>query len=109
MEIVKDCIFLGFKINADGDCTHEIKKHLLLEKIYDKTRQHIKNQRYHFANKGLCSQSYGFSSCHVVMWELDRKEGWVPKNWCFQTVVLEYTRESPLDSKEIRPINPKRK
>jgi len=60
-----------------------------------------------FANKGLYSQSYGFSSIHVWMWELDHKEGWVLKNWCFWTVVLEKTFESPLDCKEVKPINPK--
>ena len=73
---------------------------------YDKPRQHIKKQRYHFANKGLYSQSHGFSSSHVQMWELDHKEGWAPKNWCLQTVVLEKTLESPLDCKEIQPIHP---
>ena len=70
----------------------------------DKLRQCIKKQRHHFADKGLSSQSYGFSSSHVQMWELDHKEGWVPKNWCFQTVVLEKTLESPLDCKEIQPF-----
>ena len=78
------------------------------KKSYHKPRQHIKKQRHHFANKGLFSQSYGFSSSHVRMWELDHKESWVLKNWCFRTVVLEKTLESPLDSKEIRPVNPKR-
>ena len=63
------------------------------------------SQRRHFANKGLYSQSYGYSSSHAGMWELDHKEGWVPKNWCFWTVVLEKTLESPLDSKEIKPVN----
>ena len=77
------------------------------KKIYDKTRQCTKKQRHHFANKGPCSQSYGFCSSHVWMWELDHKEGRVPKNWCFQTVVLEKTLESPLDCKEIKPVNPK--
>ena len=74
---------------------------------YDKPRQHIKKQRYHFANKGPYSQSYGFSSSHVQMWELNHKESWVLKNWCFWTVVLEKTLESPLDWKEIQPVNPK--
>ena len=60
-----------------------------------------------FAYKGLYSQSYGFSRNHIWMWELDHKEGWIPKNWCFWTVVLEKTLESPLDSKEIKPVNPK--
>ena len=74
---------------------------------YDKPRQHIKKQGHDFINKGLYSQSYGFSSSHVWMWELDCKEGWMLKNSCFQTVVLEKTLVSPLDSKEIKPINPK--
>ena len=64
-------------------------------------------QRHHFADKGPYSQSYGFSSSHIQMWELDHKEDWMPKNWCFQTVVLEKTLESPLDCKEIKPVNPK--
>ena len=65
----------------------------------------IKKQRHHFADKGPYSQSYGFSSSHVWMWELDHKEGWAPKNWCFQTVVLERALESPLDCKEIQPVH----
>ena len=72
------------------------------------TMLYLKNQqRYHFAGKGPYSQSCGFSSSHVRMWKLDHKEGWVVKNWCFWTVVLEKTLESPLDSKEIKRINPK--
>ena len=66
--------------------------------------QHIKKHRYHFTDKGLSNQSYGFSSNHVEMWELDHKEGWVLKNWCFRTMALEKTLESPLDSKEIKPV-----
>ena len=75
------------------------------KKSYNKPRQCIKKQRHYFANKGLYGQSYGFSSSHVQMWELDHKEGWAPKNWCFWTVVLEKTLESPLDSREIKPVN----
>ena len=75
-------------------------------KSYDQPRQHIKRQRHYFDDKGLSSQSYGFSSSHVWMWELDHKEGCVPKNWCFWTVVLEKTSESSLDCKEIKPVNP---
>ena len=74
---------------------------------YDKPRQHIKKQRHHFADKGLYSQSSGFSSSHLWMWELHYKEGWVPKNWCFLSVVLKKTLESPLDCKEIKAVNPK--
>ena len=77
------------------------------KKSYDQLRQHIKKQRHYFANKGPSSQSYGFSSSHVYMWELDYNESWVPKKWCFWTVVLEKTLESPLDCKEIQPVNPK--
>ena len=74
---------------------------------YDQPRQHIKKQRHYFANKGLSGQGYGFSRSHVWMWELDCKESWVPKNWCFWTVVLEKTLESPLDCKEIQPVHRK--
>ena len=70
-------------------------------------RQCIKKQRHYFANKGPSSQSYGFSSSHVWMWELDYKESWAPKNWCFWIVVLEKTLENPLDSKEIQPVHPR--
>ena len=76
------------------------------KKSYDKTRQHIKKQGHHFANKGPSSQSYGFSSSHVQIWELNYKESWTPKNWCFWTLVLEKTLESPLDCKEIKPVDP---
>ena len=76
------------------------------EKSYDQPRQCIKKQRHHFANKGLYSQSYDFSSSHIWMSELDHKEGWALKNWCFWTVVLENILESPLDCKEIQPVNP---
>ena len=76
-----------------------------LKKSFDQPRQHIKKQRHYFANKGLSSHSYGFSSGHVWMWELDCKESWVPKNWCFWTVVLEKTLESPLDCKKIQPVH----
>ena len=67
----------------------------------------MKKERHDFANKNPYSQTYGFSSSHVQMWELDHKEGWALKNWCFQTVVLEKTLESSLDSKEMKPVNPK--
>ena len=92
---------------ADGDCSHEIKRLALWKKSYDQPRQHTKKQRHYFANKGPISQGYGFSSSHVWMWELDYKESWVLKNWCFWTVVLEKTLESPLDCKEIQPVHPK--
>ena len=78
----------------------------LEEKLWQ-PRQCIKKQRHHFPNKVPYSQSYGFSSSHIQMWELDHKEGWALKNWCFRIVVLEKTLESPLDCKEIQPVNPK--
>ena len=77
----------------------------LEEKLWP-PREHLKKQRHYFANKGPSSQSYGFSSSHVCMWELDYKESWALKNWCFWTVVLK-TLESPLDCKEIQPVHPK--
>ena len=76
-----------------------------LKKSYDQLRQYVKKQRHYFANKGLSSQTYGFSSSHVWMWELEYKESWVPKNRCFWTVVLEKTLESPLNCKEIQPVH----
>ena len=72
---------------------------------YDQPRYDIKKQRHYFANKGQSSQGYGFSSAHIWMWELDCEESWVPKNWCFWTVVLEKTLESPLDCKDIQPVH----
>ena len=107
METVRGFIFLGSKITADGECSHEIKTLAPWKKSYDKPRQHIKKQRHYFANKGLCDQGYGSSSSHMWMWELDYKESWALKNWCFWTVVLEKTLESPLDSKEVQSVNPK--
>ena len=77
------------------------------KKSYDQPREHVKKQRHYFANKGQSSQSYGFSSSHVWMWELDYKQSRAPKNWCFWTVVWEKTLESPLDCKEIQPVHPK--
>ena len=74
---------------------------------YDQLRQHIKKQRHYFPNKGPSSQGDGFFSSHIWMWELDYKESWVLKNWCFWTVVLEKTLESPLVCKEIQPVHPK--
>ena len=77
------------------------------EKSYEQPRQHIKKQRLYFSDKGPSSQSYDFSSSHIWVWELDHKESWVLKNWCFWIVVLEKTLENPVDSKEIKPVNPK--
>ena len=107
VEIVTDFLFLGSKITADSDCSHEIKRLAPWKKSYDKHRQYIKKQRHLLADQHLYSQSYGFSSSHVWMWELNHKKGWVLKNWCFWTVVLEKSLESSLDCKEIKPVNPK--
>ena len=106
-ETVRDFILGGSKITADGDCSHAIKRLSLLGRKAIINLYSIKRQRHYFANKGLSSQSYSFSSSHVWMWELDYKESWVPKNWCFWTVVLEKTLESPLDCKEIQPVHSK--
>ena len=78
----------------------------LEEKLWP-TRLHVKKQRHYFADKGPSSQSYGFFSSHVWMWELDYTESWAPKNWCFWIMVLEKTLERPLDCKEIQPVHPK--
>jgi len=107
VETVSDFIFLGSKITVDGDCSHEIKTLTPWEESYDQPRQHIKKQRHSFVNKGPSSQGCDFSSSHVWMWELDYKESWVPKNWCFRTVVLEKTLESSFACKEIQPVHPK--
>ena len=114
MERVTDFIFLGSKIMADGDWSHKIKRHLLLGRkamtnsdSVLKSREDPGSFQHHFASKGPDSQNYGFSSSHVQTWELDHKESSVSKNWCFWIVVLEKTLESPLDSKEIKPVNPK--
>ena len=94
----------GSKITIDGDCSHEIERHLLLGRKAMLNLDSILKSR-----ALLCwqSQSYAFSSGHVWMWELEYKESWAPKNWCFSTVVLEKTLESPLDCKEIQPVSPK--
>ena len=104
----KQCqtLFLGgSKITADGDCSHEIKRCLLVGRTV--MTNLARQQRYYFANKGTSSQGYGFSSGHVWMCELDYKESWALKNWCFWTVVLEKTLESTLDCKEIQPVYPR--
>ena len=107
METVRDFILGGSKITADGDSSHEIKRCLLLgRKAMTNLDIILKSRDTILLTKGLSSQSYGFSSSHVWMWDLDYKESWVPKNWCFWTVVLEKTLESPLDSKKIQPVHP---
>ena len=101
VEAAEGFIFLGSKIPADCDCIHEIKSHLLLgwKAMTNLDNIYINKQRHHFADQGPYGQGYGFSSSQVRMWESDHKEGWVPKNWCFLTVVLEKTLEGPLDCK----------
>ena len=106
-ETVRDFIFLGSKIIADGDCSHEIKRCLLLGRKVMTNLDSILKSRHYFANKGPSSQAYGFSNSQVRKWELVYKESWAPKHWCFWTVVLEKTLESPLDSKEIERVHPK--
>ena len=103
----KDFIFLGSKITADSDWSHEIKTLASWKKSYDQPRQHIKKQRHHFADKGPSSQSSGFSSSHVWVLEQDCKEAWGLQNWCYWIVVLEKTLEIPLDFEENKPVNPK--
>ena len=107
METVTDFIFLDFKITADGDCSHEIKRCLFLgRKAMTNLDKHIKKQRHYFANKGLVKAmvflviTYGCEH-----WNIKK----APKNLCFRTLVLEKTLESPVDSKEIKPVNPKKK
>ena len=104
MATVTGLIFLGSKISPDGDCSQEIKTLAPWKKSYDQPRQCIKKQRHCFADKGLSHQSYGFTSSHVWMWELDNKESWAPRNWCFWTGMLERTLESLLVWKEIKPV-----
>ena len=103
-----ETLFLGApKITADGDCSHEIKRHLLIGRKVMTSLDSILKSRDITLSTNSSNQSYGFSSSHVWMWELDYKENWMPKNWCFWTVVLEKTLESPLNCKEIKPVNPK--
>ena len=108
METVTDFIFLGSKITADGGCSHEIKRHLLLgRKVMTKLDNILKSRDITLLTKIHLSQSYGFSSSHVWMWELGYKESWAPKNWSFWTVLLEKTLWSPLVCKEIQPVHPR--
>ena len=105
METVTDFIYLGFKVTADGDCSHEIKRRLLLGRKAMTNLDSILKSR-DITDKGPSSQSYGFPSSQIWMWELDCEESWAPKNWCFWTVVLK-ALENPLDFKEIQPVHPK--
>ena len=94
------------KITADGDCSHEIKRHLLLgRKVMTNLDSILKSRDITLSTKFRLVKAMAFSSGHVWMWELDCEESWVPKNWCFWTVVLEKTVESPLDFKKIQPVH----
>ena len=108
VETVMDFLFLGSKITADVDCSYEIRRHLRLgRKAVTNLDSVLKSRDITLATKCGCNQSYGFSSSHVWMWELDHKESWALKNWCFGIVMPEKTLESPLDSTEIKLVNPK--
>ena len=107
METVTDFIFLCSKITANGYCSHEIKRRLLLGRESMTNLDSILKSRDFCANKGPSSQGYWFSSSQVWVWQLDYKERWTPKKWCFWTVVLHKTLESALDCKDIQPVHPK--
>ena len=102
-----DFIFLGSKITADSDCSHKTKRSSFGRKAMTNLDSILKSRDITLPTKFHSSQSYGFSSSHIWMWELNHKEGWLLKNWCFWAVVLEKTLESPLDCKEIKQVNPK--
>ena len=107
METVTDFIFLGSKITSDGDCSHEIKRCLLFgKKAMTNLDSILKSRDITLPTKAHLVKAMVFFSSHVWMWELDHKEGWVPRNWCLWIVVLEKTLESPLDCKDIKPVNP---
>ena len=105
MEILTDFIFLGSKITVYSDCSHEIRRWLLLGRKAMTNLGSVIKSKDQFANKGTYNQKYGFSRSHVRMWVLDPKESWAPKNWML--VVLEKTLESPLGCKDIKPVSPK--
>ena len=107
-ETVADFIFLSSKITADGDCSHEIKRHFLLgRKVMTNLDSILKTRDITLPTVVFLVKAMVFSSCHVWMWKLDYKESWAPKNWCFWSVLLEKTLESPLDCKEIQLVHPK--
>ena len=108
METVRDFIFLGSTITADGDCSYEIKRLLLLGRKVMTNLESILKSLHYFVKKDPSNQGYRLSSGHVWMWELDYKEIWAQKNWCFWTVLLEKTFGNPLDCKEIKSVHPKR-
>ena len=111
VEAVKDFLFLGSKITVDGDCSHEIKRCLLLKKSYGKYRQHTRKQRHHFADKGPYSQSYEFPSSHVWIWELDHKKGlsWridAFKLWCWRRPLRVHWKARRSNQSILKEINP---
>ena len=107
METMRDFIFLGSKITVDSDCSHEIKRHLLLRrKALTNLDSMLKSRDITLPTKVHLVKVMVFSSSRVWMWELDYKESWAPKNWCFLSVVLK-TLDSPLDCEEIQPVNTK--
>ena len=106
VEVVADFLFLGCKITADDDCSHEIRRRLLLSKKTMTNLDRVLKSRHYSADKGFYNQGDGLRPCgHVRLWELECKEGKTPKNWCLWTVVLEKTQESPFDSRETKPLN----
>ena len=107
VETVSDFIFLGSKITADGDCSHEIKRRLFLGRKVTTNLDSILKSRHYFLNKGPSSQSYDFSCSHVRMWELDYKESWAPKNYAFELWCWRRLLKSLLNCKEIKPVHPK--
>ena len=108
MQRMADFIFLGSKITVDGDCSHKIKRHLLLgRKAMTNLDSILKSRDITLSTKFCIVKAMGFSSSHVWMSDWDYKQGWVLKNWCFQTLVLEKTLKGPLDCKEIKPVSPK--
>ena len=106
VETVSDFLLGGSKITADGDCSHEIKRHFLGRRVMTTPDSILKSRDITLSTKGPSGQGYGFSNSQVWMWELD-KESWALKNWCFWTMVLDKTLESPLDCKEIQPVHPR--
>ena len=107
VEVVTDFLFLGSKITVDGDCSHEMRRWLLLGRKAITNVDSVEKQRHYSADKGSQSRGYGLPSGHVWLWELYHKKSRKPKNLCFWTVVLEKTPESPVGSKEIKPVHPK--
>ena len=108
MKTMTEFILWGFKITADGDCSHEVKRCLLLgRKVMSKLDSILESRDITLPTKVHLVKAMVFSSSYIWMWELDYKETWVPKNWCFWTVVLEKTLECPLDCKKIQPVHPK--